>query len=162
MPAPAPVNLWAADASLGHGTSDARRRGPAREGTTPRDRTRADAPPADALHALFTGHFRGLVRLASLLGADDPEDVVQESFARLHRTAGRLRDPGAALPYLRSTVVNLCRSLPGRQREVLVLRYWLDLSEAEIADAMGISRGAVKSHAARAIAALERTMEARS
>jgi RNA polymerase sigma-70 factor (sigma-E family) len=51
------------------------------------------------------------------------------------------------------------RRLPVRQREALVLRYYADLSEAEIADAMGISRGAVKSHAARGIAALRQTME---
>jgi RNA polymerase sigma-70 factor (sigma-E family) len=46
------------------------------------------------------------------------------------------------------------RRLPARQRETLALRYYADLSEAEIAEAMGISRGAVKSHAARGIAAL--------
>jgi DNA-directed RNA polymerase sigma subunit (sigma70/sigma32) len=46
------------------------------------------------------------------------------------------------------------RKLPGRQREVIVLRYYADFSEAEIAAAMGISRGAVKSHAARGMAAL--------
>jgi RNA polymerase sigma-70 factor (sigma-E family) len=51
-------------------------------------------------------------------------------------------------------VVAALRRLPARQREALVLRYYLDLSEAEIADAMGISRGAVKSHASRGIAAL--------
>ena len=45
-------------------------------------------------------------------------------------------------------------TLSDRQREVLVLRYYLDLSEAEIADALGISRGAVKSHASRGAAAL--------
>lgn len=44
--------------------------------------------------------------------------------------------------------------LTERQREVLVLRYYLDLSEAEIADALGISRGAVKSHASRGAAGL--------
>ena len=42
-----------------------------------------------------------------------------------------------------------------RQREVLVLRYWSDLSEAEIAAALGISRGTVKSTASRALDALE-------
>ena len=36
----------------------------------------------------------------------------------------------------------------------MALRYYLDLSEAEIADALGISRGAVKSHASRGAAAL--------
>ena len=42
------------------------------------------------------------------------------------------------------------RRLPQRQQEVLVLRYWSELSEAQIADALGISRGAVKSTASRA------------
>jgi RNA polymerase sigma-70 factor (sigma-E family) len=51
-------------------------------------------------------------------------------------------------------------ALPRRQREVLVLRYYLDLSEAEIADSLGISRGSVKSHAARGIASLAARMEA--
>ena len=44
--------------------------------------------------------------------------------------------------------------LSERQREVLVLRYYLDWSEAQIADALGISRGAVKAHAHRGGAAL--------
>ena len=54
------------------------------------------------------------------------------------------------------------RWLPSRQREALVLRYYLDLSEAQIADAMGISPGSVKSHLARALASLRTTLEARS
>jgi RNA polymerase sigma factor (sigma-70 family) len=49
--------------------------------------------------------------------------------------------------------------LPARQREALVLRYYADLSEAEIAEAMKISRGAVKSHASRGIAALRANLE---
>jgi len=44
--------------------------------------------------------------------------------------------------------------LPARQREVLVLRYQGDLSEADIATALGISRGAVKTHAHRGLSAL--------
>ena len=54
----------------------------------------------------------------------------------------------------RAAVLDALRRLPDRQREVLALRYYLDLSEAEIADALGISRGAVKSHASRGAAAL--------
>ena len=50
------------------------------------------------------------------------------------------------------------RALPDRQREVLALRYYLDLSEAEIADALGISRGAVKSHASRGAATLRQSL----
>ncbi len=51
------------------------------------------------------------------------------------------------------------RTLPSRQREALVLRYYVDLSEAQTAEAMGISQGAVKSHTARGIAALRRDLD---
>ncbi len=44
--------------------------------------------------------------------------------------------------------------LPRRQREVLVLRYYLELSERDIAQTLQISQGAVKSHASRGAAAL--------
>jgi len=54
----------------------------------------------------------------------------------------------------RGAVLDAMRELPDRQREVLALRYYLDLSEAQIADALGISRGAVKSHASRGAATL--------
>jgi len=50
------------------------------------------------------------------------------------------------------------RRLPPRQREALVLRYFADLSEREIALAMGVSRGTVKSTTARALAALGRML----
>ena len=54
----------------------------------------------------------------------------------------------------RDAVLTALQQLPTRQREVLVLRYYLDLDEAGIAAALGISRGAVKSHASRGAAAL--------
>ncbi len=54
----------------------------------------------------------------------------------------------------RDAVLDALRELPVRQREVLVLRHYLDLSEADIAETLGISRGAVKSHASRGSAAL--------
>ena len=60
-----------------------------------------------------------------------------------------------------SMVVALGR-LPQRQREVLTMRYYLDLSEAEIADALGISAGSVKAHAHRGLAALRDRMEVSS
>jgi len=50
----------------------------------------------------------------------------------------------------RSSVLAALRALPIRQREVVVLRYYADLSEAQIAAAMGISKGAVKAHTSRA------------
>jgi RNA polymerase sigma factor (sigma-70 family) len=56
-------------------------------------------------------------------------------------------------------VVAALRGLPDRQREAIVLRYYADLSEAEIANTMKISRGAVKSHTARGMAALRAALE---
>jgi RNA polymerase sigma factor (sigma-70 family) len=46
------------------------------------------------------------------------------------------------------------QTLPAKQRAVLVLRFYEGMSEAEIADTLGIGRGTVKSHASRALAAL--------
>ena len=165
--------------------------------------TGASSPAVDIdLPALYTAHWRYLVRLASLLVDDtaSAEDVVQDAFIALHRRSSALRDPDAALAYLRTSVVNLARSvlrrrrtarkhltvaepeatapadhdvllrdehraayravqaLPRHQREVLVLRYWSGLSEREIAEALGISPGSVKSAASRGIASLQRTL----
>jgi RNA polymerase sigma-70 factor (sigma-E family) len=49
--------------------------------------------------------------------------------------------------------------LPTRQREVLVLRYYLDQSEAEIAETLGISTGSVKSHASRGLATIAQNLK---
>jgi len=161
----------------------------------------------EALVALYTTHYRSLVRLGTLLLHDQPaaEDVVQDAFVAMHGSWRRLREPDKALAYLRQSVVNRSRSrlrhlkvadrktpallpadqpggapsaetramtaldrehvmrvlrtLPQRQREVLVLRYYADMSEAEIAEAMGISTGAVKSHASRGMGALRERLE---
>jgi RNA polymerase sigma-70 factor (sigma-E family) len=155
-----------------------------------------------AVTAMYSTHYRSLVRLAALLVHDvaTAEEVVQDSFIALHGAWRRLRDNEKALSYLRQSVVNrsrwvirhgvtvdkdapkpapdlpspeqnaltllqrtavvtALRSLPPRQREALVLRYYGDLSEAEIASAMGITRGAAKSHTARAIASLRVLLE---
>jgi RNA polymerase sigma-70 factor (sigma-E family) len=66
---------------------------------------------------------------------------------------------GALVRLERSAVVEALRRLPGRQREAIVLRYYADFSQAEVAAAMGISRGAVKSHTARAMTALRADLE---
>ncbi len=55
----------------------------------------------------------------------------------------------------REVVLDALERLPRRQREVVALRYYLDLSEADIAATLGISPGAVKSHASRGLAALK-------
>jgi RNA polymerase sigma-70 factor (sigma-E family) len=59
----------------------------------------------------------------------------------------------------RAAVVAALRTLPARQREALVLRFYLDLSEEQVAAAMQISQGAVKSHTARGKAALRSLLE---
>jgi RNA polymerase sigma-70 factor (sigma-E family) len=59
----------------------------------------------------------------------------------------------------RAEVLAALRRLPRRQRETLVLRYYGDLSEIQIADTLGISQGAVKSHASRGLAALRTVLE---
>ncbi len=58
----------------------------------------------------------------------------------------------------RELVLDALRRLPDRQREVVALRYYLDLSEADIASTLGISRGAVKSHSSRGLAALKSSL----
>jgi RNA polymerase sigma-70 factor (ECF subfamily) len=63
------------------------------------------------------------------------------------------RDPAGQVA-LRLTLVQAVRSLPRAQREALVLRYLADLSEAEVAAALGVSDGTVKSHVHRAREAL--------
>jgi RNA polymerase sigma-70 factor (sigma-E family) len=163
----------------------------------------ADWDAEQAVTAMYSTHYRSLVRLAALLVRDvaTAEEVVQDSFVAMHTAWRRIRDNDKALSYLRQSVVNrsrsvlrhrvvvdrnapkpapdmpsaeqgaltllertavvtALRSLPPRQREALVLRYYGDLSEAQIASAMGISRGAVKSHTARAIASLRAGLEA--
>lgn len=155
----------------------------------------ADAGVSD----LYAAHWHGLVRLAYLMVHDSTlaEDLVQDALIGVHGRWGRLRDPQAALGYVRRSVVNGARSalrhqvvvdrhaqrtgaqesvasaehsamvhvehdamlralqqLSDKQREVLILRYYSDLSEAEIADALEISRGAVKTHAHRGLARL--------
>jgi RNA polymerase sigma-70 factor (sigma-E family) len=152
--------------------------------------------------AIYSEHYRSLVRLAAFLVRDNAtaEEVVQDSFVAMHGAWRRLRDTDKALSYLRQSVVNRSRSvlrhrvvvdkntpkpppdmpsaehgaiiqlersavvtalraLPERQREALVLRYYGDMSEAQIASVMGISRGAVKSHTARAMSALRAVLE---
>jgi len=60
----------------------------------------------------------------------------------------------------RDDLVAALRQLPQRQREVIVLRFYLDLSEEQIAGWLGVSPGSVKKHASRATTALQKRMEA--
>jgi RNA polymerase sigma-70 factor (sigma-E family) len=148
-----------------------------------------------AVTALYREHALGLARLAYITSGSRSvaEDVVQEAFCGLYRRWAQLADTDKALSYLRSSVLNGCRTawrqagrrphilhlpsadsaeaaalnaeeeravvaalqrLPDRQREALLLRYYLDLTDTEIAAAMGIGASTVRSTIARGIAAL--------
>jgi RNA polymerase sigma-70 factor (sigma-E family) len=149
-----------------------------------------------AVTDLYREHAVGLIRLAVVMLGDRPtaEDVVQEAFCGLYRRWSHLSDPAKSLIYVRSSVLNGCRTamrkrarrleavlaepaaasaeadaiigeehravvaalrrLPPRQREALVLKFFGELEEPEIARAMSISRGTVKSTISRGLAAL--------
>lgn len=75
-----------------------------------------------------------------------------------HGISDRSAESLAMLSTEHQAVVDALAQLPARQREVLVLRYYGGLSEAEIAEATGISKGTVKSTASRALQAMQRVM----
>lgn len=81
------------------------------------------------------------------------------SVVRRKQPALLARDPDQPDPATRAVVLDALRQLPTRQREVLVLRHYLDLSEAQIADHLGISPGSVKTHASRGAAALRELLK---
>lgn len=157
-----------------------------------------------AVSNLYSRHWVGLVRLAVLVTDDQQaaEDVVQEAFMQLYQR-WPLRESEAAIGYLRTTVLNRCRSLlrrrrvarlytpphaapgssaesaavlgeertqvqralqalPTRTREVLVLRYYLDLPFDEIAQLLGIRTASARATASRGLTALtDKLKEAR-
>jgi len=55
-------------------------------------------------------------------------------------------------------IISVVRSLPARQREVVVLRFFADLSVSETAAAIGASEGTVKTHTSRALTALREAL----
>ncbi|MGQ0840325.1 SigE family RNA polymerase sigma factor [Actinokineospora sp.] len=75
-----------------------------------------------------------------------------------HAVNARSAESLAMLTAEHQGVVRALSQLPPRQREVLVLRYYGNLTEAEIAEAAGISKGTVKSTASRALEALQKIM----
>jgi RNA polymerase sigma-70 factor (sigma-E family) len=68
-------------------------------------------------------------------------------------------ESGAIMALERSAVIAALRKLPERQCEAIVLRYYAGLSEAEIAVAMGVTKGCVKTHTARGMARLKSVLE---
>ncbi|WP_432588236.1 sigma-70 family RNA polymerase sigma factor [Streptomyces sp. HD1123-B1] len=77
-----------------------------------------------------------------------------------HHAQGAPVDERMLLAEEHGEVLDALARLTERQREVLVLRYWSELTEAQIAEALGVSRGTVKSTASRALDTLEKLLEA--
>ena len=83
--------------------------------------------------------------------------IGEQPWDELPETAGGFVE----VPVLdRSLIWPLVCALPDRQRAVIVLRYYEDLSEAQIADALGCAAGTVKSQSSAAIVALHRALAA--
>lgn len=84
------------------------------------------------------------------------QSVIRRSRSahRVQLTGGTRADGRPGSSFQGSAVVSALRALPVLQREVMVLRYFADLSEAEIAAATGVSAAAVRNHATRAMSAL--------
>lgn len=131
-----------------------------------------------ALTVLYAAHWQSLVRLSWLLARDQQ---VAEATVLRHRTVGNrylkaetsartafgtTTEPSAETRALEHAtgdwLVSALARLPLLQREVLTLRYYLDLSEAQIADALSISAGSVKAHAHRGLTGLRSDVEGTS
>ena len=88
-------------------------------------------------------------------------NACRSSFARAHRERTKLPlvDRPSTTDIAFDELADAVAALPFRQRAVLVLRYHGDLSEAEIAEALGCRPGTVKSLASRALASLKKGIE---
>jgi len=92
--------------------------------------------------------------------------VMNRALSVLRQRGAAYRQAGWPAPYVasaeedalatleRSSVLAALDALSPRQRQVIVLRYYADLSEAQIADALGVNTGSVKVHATRALDSL--------
>jgi RNA polymerase sigma-70 factor (sigma-E family) len=108
-------------------------------------------------------------------GKDNPEGYVRRAIVNTHLNGLRRRpwreQPRSAVPETpaprrpesefdeRDAMWQALATLPPRQRAVVVLRYYEDLTEADIAEVLGCSRGTVKSQASKALVSLRRIVE---
>lgn len=151
------------------------------------------------IEAIYRSDLHRLVGLAEWIVGSRmvAEEIVHDSFARIVERPPRLADPTALSAYVRSAVVNACRSkvrravlerkhakaspdahldpdrpnehirraireLPMRQRQVVVLRFYEDLTVDQIASTLNISSGSVKTHLHRAMQRLGTLLDERT
>jgi RNA polymerase sigma-70 factor (sigma-E family) len=161
----------------------------------------APGQPAAAVTALYHQHALAMIKLAHIILGNRAaaEDVVQDAFCGLYRRWAHLADKDKALSYVRTSVLNGCRSvmrqhrpgeltdqyqpvtisaeaavlsaeerlelvramrrMPDRQRDVLVLKYYLDLSDEQIAGDLGLSINTVRSTRRRGLLSLQRMLK---
>ncbi len=128
-------------------------------------RITSDRPAAEdaALEALAKAHYRW-----SRIGSETWRDLwvlrvaINEAIRRLPRSGEAIRDKGsedlAEEVVLRQTLVAALAKLPRRQCEVIAMRYLLGFSETEVAAALNISHGTVKTHLRRGMSGLRGTV----
>jgi RNA polymerase sigma-70 factor (sigma-E family) len=118
------------------------------------------APLAYVRVSVVNGCRTALRRRSRFAAGPPPGESAGESGEQAG-TAGQAEsaEDRALLTEEQRTVAAALRKLPRRQREALVLRYYLDLSEEEIAKTMGVARGTVKSATHRGLAAIGRTLK---
>ncbi|MFI9201790.1 SigE family RNA polymerase sigma factor [Streptomyces sp. NPDC053048] len=133
----------------------------------------AEADAEDVVAEAFCQLYKNWDRLRSADAAAGYLRTTVQNLARMRLrhliVARRYTDPQwdepahsaehhAILRYDQRAVVQALRTLPPRQYQALVLRHWMDLQESQIAETMGISVGAVKSHISRGMTKLTRVM----
>ncbi|MGV4930102.1 SigE family RNA polymerase sigma factor [Streptomyces sp. BHT-5-2] len=137
------------------------------------DRATAEDVVQDAFAALYKRHGERLGEVDNALAylrtavVNAARSVLRRrrtarDYTPPHETAAPSAEERVVLDEEHREVLAALGGLTARRREVLVLRYWGELTEAEIAATLGISRGAVKSLASRALDALEKILEERS
>lgn len=84
-----------------------------------------------------------------------------ETIAAARVPEGGVESPGMESVHNRDVLLCALRELPKREREVVVLRYYVDLPERDVAELLGVSQGSVKSSASRGLATLRANLSSK-
>jgi len=114
---------------------------------------RADDPDAYVRRILINTSNRRFRRRRVSEHLQEPQQLADRALADRPLADCMLADP-ADLVGQRAVLLAALRELPARQRAIVLLRYWADLSDAQVAATLGCSAGTVRSQASRALAKL--------